>query len=140
MLVPRQTKFRKQMRGRMTGKESRGVRLHYGEYGLQALQPAWISSKQLEAARKAMVRSIKRGGKIWIMVYPDKPVTKKPAEVRMGSGKGNPEFWVCVIRPGRILFEMTGVPKDIAIESLKLASDKLPIKTRIIEKGEHVKG
>ena len=140
MLVPRQTKFRKQMRGRMTGKESRGVRLHYGEYGLQALQPAWISSKQLEAARKAMVRSIKRGGKIWIMVFPDKPVTKKPAEVRMGSGKGNPEFWVTVVRPGRILFEMTGVPIDIAKESLKLASDKLPIKCRIVEKDVHVNG
>lgn len=140
MLVPRQTKYRKQMRGRMTGKESRGVRLHYGEYGLQALQPAWLSSKQLEAARKAMVRSIKRGGKIWIMVFPDKPVTKKPAEVRMGSGKGNPEFWVTVVRPGRILFEMTGVPRDVATESLKLASDKLPIKCRIIEKEEHIKG
>lgn len=140
MLVPRQTKYRKQMRGRMSGKESRGVSLHYGEYGLQALQPAWISSKHLEAARKAMVRSIKRGGKIWIMVFPDKPVTKKPLEVRMGSGKGNPEFWVTVMRPGRIIFEMTGVPREIAIESLKLASDKLPIKCRIIEKEEHVKG
>lgn len=140
MLVPRQTKYRKQMRGNMSGKESRGVTLHYGEYGLQALQPAWVSSKQLEAARKAMVRSIKRGGKIWIMVFPDKPVTKKPLEVRMGSGKGNPEFWVTVIRPGRIIFEMTGVPREIAIESLKLASDKLPIKCRIVEKEEHVKG
>ena len=140
MLVPRQTKYRKQMRGRMTGKESRGVRLHYGEYGLQALQPAWVSSKQLEAGRKAMARSIKRGGKIWIMVYPDKPVTKKPAEVRMGSGKGNPEFWVSVIRPGRILYEMTGVPRDLAYESLRLASHKLPIRCRIIEKEEHVKG
>ncbi len=140
MLVPRQSKFRKQMRGRMTGKESRGVKLHHGEYGLQSLQPAWVSSKQLEAARKAMVRSIKRGGKIWIMIYPDKPVTKKPAEVRMGSGKGNPEFWVSVVRPGRIIFEMTGVPRELAFESLKLASDKLPIKCRIIEKQEHVKG
>ena len=140
MLVPRQTKFRKQMRGRMTRKESRGVRLDHGEYGLQALQPAWISSKQLEAARKATARSIKRGGKIWIMVFPDKPVTKKPAEVRMGSGKGNPEFWVTVVRPGRILFEMTGVPKDIALESLKLASHKLPIRCRIVEKEDHIKG
>lgn len=140
MLAPKQTKFRKQMRGRMTGKESRGVRLHYGEYGLQALEPAWISSKQIEASRKAMARSIKRGGKIWIMIFPDKPVTKKPAEVRMGSGKGNPEFWVSVIRPGRIIFEMTGVPRDIAVESLRLASHKLPIKCRIVEKEEHIKG
>ena len=137
MLMPKQTKFRKQMRGRMTGKESRGVTLNYGEYGLQALDPVWISSKQIEAARKAMVRSIKRGGKIWIMVFPDKPVTKKPAEVRMGSGKGNPEFWVTVVRPGRILFEMTGVPRDVAIESLRLASHKLPVKCRVVEKEEH---
>lgn len=137
MLMPKQTKFRKQMRGRMTGKESRGVTLNYGEYGLQAMDPVWISSKQIEAARKAMVRSIKRGGKIWIMVFPDKPVTKKPAEVRMGSGKGNPEFWVTVVRPGRILFEMTGVPRDIAMESLRLASHKLPVKCRVVEKEEH---
>lgn len=137
MLMPKQSKFRKQMRGRMTGKESRGVTLNYGEYGLQAMAPVWISSKQIEAARKAMVRSIKRGGKIWIMVFPDKPVTKKPAEVRMGSGKGNPEFWVTVVRPGRILFEMTGVPRAIAIESLRLASHKLPVKCRVVEKEEH---
>jgi len=140
MLAPKQTKFRKQMRGRMTGKESRGVKLHQGEYGLQALEPAWVTSRQLEAGRKAMARSVKRGGKIWIMVFPDKPVTKKPAEVRMGSGKGNPEFWVSVVKPGRIIFEMTGVPRDLAIESLRLASHKLPIKCRIIEKGDHVKG
>lgn len=140
MLVPKQTKYRKQMRGRMVGKESRGVKLHHGEYGLQVLQPAWISSKQIEAARKAMARSIKRGGKIWIMIFPDKPITKKPAEVRMGSGKGNPEFWVSVVRPGRIMFEMTGVPRDVAIESLRLASHKLPVRSRIIEKEGHIKG
>lgn len=140
MLMPRQSKFRKQMRGRMTGKESRGVKLHYGEYGLQSMDSCWVSSKQIEAARKAMVRSIKRGGKIWIMVFPDKPVTKKPAEVRMGSGKGNPEFWVSVVRPGRILFEMTGVPRDVAMESLRLASHKLPVKCRVVEKEDHVKG
>lgn len=140
MLMPKQTKFRKQMRGRMNGKETRGVTLRYGEYGLQALQPAWISSKQLEAARKAMARSIKRGGKIWITVFPDKPVTKKPAEVRMGSGKGNPEFWVAVVKPGRILFEMTGVPRDVATNALKLAAYKLPIRCRVVETEEHVEG
>jgi large subunit ribosomal protein L16 len=139
MLTPRQSKYRKQQRGRMTGKESRGVTLHHGEYGLQALEPAWVSSKQIEAARKAMVRSIKRGGKVWITVYPDKPVTKKPAEVRMGSGKGNPEFFVAVIRPGRILFEMTGITREVAYESLRLASHKLPIKCRVVEKEQHVK-
>ena len=121
MLVPRQTKYRKQMRGRMTGKESRGVKLHYGEYGLQALQPAWISSKQLEAARKAMVRSIKRGGKIWIMVFPDKPVTKKPPEVTLGGGKGAVDHYVVAIKPGRILFEMDGVTEDTAKEAFKKA-------------------
>lgn len=140
MLMPKQTKFRKQMRGRMTGKETRGVKLHYGEYGLQSLEPAWITSRQIEASRKAMARSIKRGGKIWIMIFPDKPVTKKPAEVRMGSGKGNPEFWVAVVKPGRILFEMTGVTKEVAMESLRLASYKLPIKCRIIQKEAHVSG
>lgn len=140
MLQPKQTKYRKQMRGRMTGKETRGVSLHHGEYGLQALQSSWVTSRQIEAARKAMARSIKRGGKIWIMIFPDKPITKKPAEVRMGSGKGNPEFWVSVVRPGRLIFEMTGVPREIAVESLRLASHKLPIKCRIIEKEVHVKG
>lgn len=138
MLMPKQQKFRKQQRGRMKGKESRGVTLRFGEYGLQALEPCWMTSRQIEAARKAMARSIKRGGKIWITVFPDKPVTKKPAEVRMGSGKGNPEFWVAVIKPGRVLFEMVGVPRDIALNSLKLAAYKLPIKCRVIESKEHI--
>src|ERR1700677_4751117 len=129
MLLPKRTKFRKQMRGRMTGCESRGVSVQFGEYGLQVLEPAWITSRQIEAARKAMTRSVRRGGQLWIRVFPDKSVSKKPAETRMGSGKGNPEFWVAVVRPGRVLFELAGVAEPVAREALRLASAKLPIGT-----------
>lgn len=134
MLMPKRTKYRKQMRGRMTGTETRGTELQYGDYGLQSMEPAWINSRQIEAARRAMTRSIKRGGQVWIKIFPDKPVTAKPAETRMGSGKGNPEYWVAVVKPGRILFEMTGVDRETAATALKLAAQKLPIKVRIIEK------
>ena len=134
MLMPKRTKYRKQMRGRMTGTATRGTELQYGDYGLQALEPAWINSRQIEAARRAMTRSIKRGGQVWIKIFPDKPVTAKPAETRMGSGKGNPEYWVAVVKPGRILFEMTGVDRETATTALKLAAQKLPIKVRMIEK------
>lgn len=118
----------------MTGSESRGVEVQFGEYGLQVMEPAWITSRQIEAARKAMTRSVKRGGQLWIRVFPDKPVTKKPAETRMGSGKGNPEFWVTVVRPGRIMFEMAGITQKDAHEALRLAAQKLPIKCRILER------
>ena len=134
MLMPKRTKFRKQMRGRMSGTETRGVDLQYGDYGLASTEPAWITSRQIEAARRAMTRSIKRGGQVWIRVFPDKPVTAKPAETRMGSGKGNPEYWVAVVKPGRILFEMTGVEREVAVEALKLAAQKLPIKVKVVEK------
>lgn len=134
MLMPKRTKYRKQMRGRMTGTETRGTVLEYGDYGLQSLEPAWINSRQIEAARRAMTRSIKRGGQIWIKIFPDKPVTAKPAETRMGSGKGNPEYWVAVVKPGRLLFEMTGVDRETASEAMALAAQKLPIKTRMVEK------
>lgn len=134
MLMPKRTKFRKQMRGRMTGTETRGIELEYGNYGLQSMEPAWITSRQIEAARRAMTRSIKRGGQVWIRIFPDKPVTAKPAETRMGSGKGNPEYWVAVVKPGRILFEMAGVERDVAVEALMLAAQKLPIKVKVIEK------
>lgn len=134
MLLPKRTKFRKHHRGRMTGQESRGVEVQFGEYGLQVLEPAWITSRQIEAARKAMTRSVRRGGQLWIRVFPDKPVTKKPAETRMGSGKGNPEFWVTVVKPGRVMFEMAGVPEKDAHEALRLAAQKLPIKCRIVER------
>jgi len=134
MLMPKRTKYRKQMRGRMTGTETRGTVLEYGDYGLQSMEPAWINSRQIEAARRAMTRAIKRGGQVWIRIFPDKPVTAKPAETRMGSGKGNPEYWVAVVKPGRILFEMTGVDQETASTALKLAAQKLPIKVRMIEK------
>ena len=134
MLMPKRTKFRKQHRGRMRGTETRGVQVSFGEYGLQVLEPAWITSRQIEAARKAMTRSVKRGGQLWIRVFPDKPVTKKPAEVRMGSGKGNPEFWVAVVKTGRVLFEMAGVPEKDAHHALELAAQKLPVKCRIVER------
>jgi large subunit ribosomal protein L16 len=134
MLLPKRTKFRKQHRGRMTGTETRGVEVQFGEYGLQVMEPAWITSRQIEAARKAMTRSVKRGGQLWIRVFPDKPVTKKPAETRMGSGKGNPEFWVTVVRPGRVMFEMAGITQKDAHEALRLAAQKLPIKCRILER------
>ena len=134
MLMPKRTKYRKQMRGRMQGHETRGADLHYGDYGLQAVEPAWINSRQIEAARRAMTRSIKRGGQVWIRIFPDKPVTAKPAETRMGSGKGNPEYWVAVVKPGRILFEMNGVERAVAFEALELAAQKLPIKVKVIER------
>ncbi|OGH98181.1 MAG: 50S ribosomal protein L16 [Candidatus Melainabacteria bacterium GWF2_32_7] len=134
MLMPKRTKYRKQMRGRMTGTETRGAKLEYGDFGIQSMEPAWINSRQIEAARRAMTRSIKRGGQVWIRIFPDKPVTAKPAETRMGSGKGNPEYWVAVVKPGRILFELAGVDKEVAVTALQLAAQKLPIKVRIIEK------
>jgi large subunit ribosomal protein L16 len=118
----------------MKGKAIRGSQVQSGEYGLQALEPAWITSNQIEAARVAMTRSIKRGGKVWVKVFPDKPVTKKPAEVRMGSGKGSPEYWVAVVRPGRVMFEIAGVPEDVAREALRLAAHKLPIKTKFVSR------
>ena len=136
MLMPKRTKFRKQQRGRMNGKETRGASVHFGEFGLQAQEPAWITSRQIEAARRAMTRSIKRGGQVWIRVFPDKPVTARPAETRMGSGKGAPEFWVAVIKPGRILFEIEGVSEEVAREAMRLAAHKLPIKTKFVSKGE----
>ena len=136
MLTPKRVKWRKVHRGRMKGRAMSGNTLTFGEYGLQALEPCWMSNRQIEAARIALTRHIKRGGKVWIKVFPDKSVTKKPAEVRMGSGKGNPEFWVAVVRPGRVLFEIAGVPDDVAREALKLAAAKLPISTKIITRSE----
>ena len=134
MLMPKRTKYRKHMRGTMRGAETRGMDLEFGSFGLQTLDPAWITSRQIEAARRAMSRSIKRGGKIWIRVFPDKPVTKKPAETRMGSGKGNPEYWVSVIKPGKLLFEIEGVGRDLAVRALELAAQKLPVRTKILVK------
>jgi large subunit ribosomal protein L16 len=134
MLSPRRTKFRKQQRGRMTGMATRGNEIAFGQFGLQAIEPSWITSRQIEACRRAMNRYLKRGGKIWIRIFPDKPVTMRPAETRMGSGKGSPEFWVAVVKPGRILFEIGGVPEDIARESMRLAMHKLPIKVKFIVK------
>jgi large subunit ribosomal protein L16 len=134
MLSPRRTKFRKQQRGRMTGLATRGNEIAFGQFGLQAIEPSWITSRQIEACRRAMNRYLKRGGKIWIRIFPDKPVTMRPAETRMGSGKGSPEFWVAVVKPGRILFEIGGVPEDIARESMRLAMHKLPIKVKFIVK------
>ena len=136
MLTPKRVKWRKVHRGRMTGKALRGNTLTFGEYGLQALEPCWMTNRQIEAARIAMTRHIKRGGKVWIKVFPDKSVTKKPAEVRMGAGKGNPEFWVAVVRPGRVLFELSGVEHDIAKRALQLAASKLPIGTKIVSREE----
>ena len=136
MLSPRRTKFRKQQRGRMRGMAYRGNTLNFGEYALQATEPCWITSRQIEAARRAMTRYIKRGGKIWIRVFPDKPVTMRPAETRMGSGKGNPEYWVAVVKPGRIMFELSGVLEPVAREAMRLAAQKLPIKTKFITKEE----
>jgi len=136
MLTPKRVKWRKQQRGRMTGRALRGSTLTFGEYGLQALEPCWMTNRQIEAARIALTRHIKRGGKVWIKVFPDKPVTKKPAEVRMGAGKGNPEFWVAVVRPGRILFELSGVEPQVAKEALRLAAAKLPIGTKLVSREE----
>ncbi|GFP38772.1 50S ribosomal protein L16 [Candidatus Hakubella thermalkaliphila] len=132
MLMPKRVKHRKEQRGRMKGRASRGNRLSFGDYGLQALEPAWITNRQIESARVAMTRFIKRGGKVWINIFPHKPVTEKPAETRMGSGKGAPAHWVAVVKPGRILFELTGVPKETAREAVRLASHKLPIKCKFV--------
>ncbi|MFW6034979.1 MAG: 50S ribosomal protein L16 [Halothermotrichaceae bacterium] len=132
MLVPKRVKHRKQHRGRMKGKAIRGTEISFGEYGLQALEPAWITNRQLEAARVAISRSIKRGGKVWIKIFPDKPITAKPAETRMGSGKGAPEKWVAVVKPGRIMFELAGVNEEVAREAMRLAAHKLPIKTGFV--------
>jgi large subunit ribosomal protein L16 len=132
MLMPKRVKYRKQMRGRMKGKAGRGSRIAFGEYGLQALEPCWMTSRQIEAARRAVVRYVKRGGKLWIRVFPDKPVTVKPAETRMGSGKGNVDHWVAVVKPGRIVLEIAGLPEEVAREALRLASHKLPIKTQFV--------
>ena len=136
MLTPKRVKWRKVQRGRMTGRALRGSTLTFGEFGLQATEPCWMTNRQIEAARIAMTRHIKRGGKVWIKVFPDKPVTKKPAEVRMGAGKGNPEFWVAVVRPGRVLFELSGVAPDVAKEALRLAAAKLPIGTKVVTREE----
>lgn len=134
MLMPKRVKYRRVHRGRMKGKAQKGNTLTYGEYGLQALDPAWITANQIEAARRAMTRYIRRGGNIWIKIFPDKPVTEKPAETRMGSGKGAPSYWVSVVKPGRILFEMSGVSEEIAREAMRLAAMKLPIKTKFVMK------
>jgi large subunit ribosomal protein L16 len=134
MLMPKRVKHRKVMRGRMSGMAKGGTAIAFGEYGLMTQEPAWITSRQIEAARRAMTRYVKRGGKIWIRIFPDKPVTKKPAEVRMGSGKGAPDHWVAVVKPGRILFEMSGVPLDEAAEAMRLASHKLPVDVKFIIK------
>jgi len=136
MLMPKRVKYRRAHRGRMNGKAHRGSSIAFGEYALQATQPAWVSSRQIEAARVAITRTIKRGGKVWIRVFPDKPVTKKPAETRMGKGKGAPEFWVAVVKPGRILFEIEGITRQLAQEAFDLGASKLPIKTRFIERNE----
>ena len=136
MLMPKRVKYRRVHRGRMKGNATRGNTLTYGEYGLQALEPAWITSNQIEAARRAMTRYVKRGGNIWIKIFPDKPVTEKPAETRMGSGKGSPEYWVAVVKPGRVLFEMGGVSEEIAREAMRLAAHKLPMKTKFITRDD----
>ncbi|MGD2050990.1 MAG: 50S ribosomal protein L16 [Acidimicrobiia bacterium] len=136
MLMPKRTKYRKVQKGRMTGKAKGGSRVSFGEFGLQAQEPGWVTARQIEAARIAMTRAIKRGGKVWINIFPDRPVTEKPAETRMGSGKGNPEYWVAVVKPGRVMFEMAGVTEDLAQEAMRLASHKLPIKTKFVRREE----
>ena len=137
MLMPKRVKYRKQMRGRMKGKASRGAEIHFGDYGLQALEPHWISARQIEASRRAMVREMKRRGKVWIRIFPDKPITKRAAESRMGKGKGEVEYWAAVVKPGRIMFEIGGdVTDSTALRALKLASYKLPIKTKIVRREE----
>jgi large subunit ribosomal protein L16 len=132
MLMPKRVKYRKQFRGRMKGQASRGVEVTFGDYGLQALEPCWITSRQIEAARRTIVRHVRRRGKLWIRIFPDKPVTAKPAETRMGKGKGSVDHWVAVVKPGRVLFEIAGVPEDAAREAMRLASYKLPIKTQFV--------
>lgn len=134
MLMPKRVKFRRVQRGRLKGKATRGNTVTYGDYGLMALEPAWITSAQIEAARIAMTRYIKRGGKVWIKIFPDKPVTAKPAEVRMGSGKGSPDYWVAVVKPGRVMFELSGVSEEVAREALRLAMHKLPVKCKFVKR------
>jgi large subunit ribosomal protein L16 len=136
MLMPKRVKYRRQHRPSTAGKAGRGTEVSFGQFGIQALEPAWITSRQIEAARVAMTRYIKRGGKVWIKIFPDRPITAKPAETRMGKGKGSPEYWVAVVKPGRVLFEVAGVSEEIAREALRLASHKLPIKTRFVKRGE----
>ena len=138
MLMPKRVKFRRVQRGRLKGKAMRGNTVSQGQYGLMATEPAWITANQIEAARIAMTRYIKRGGKVWIKIFPDKPITEKPAETRMGSGKGSPEYWVAVVKPGRVMFEMDGVAEDVAREAMRLASHKLPIKTKFVVRNEEV--
>jgi len=137
MLMPKRTKYRKMMRGRMSGKAYRGAEISFGEFGLQATEPAWVSSRQIEAARRAITNYLKRGGKVWIRIFPDKPVTQKPAETRMGSGKGNPEYWVAVVKPGRVMFEVAGVSREQAAEALRRAGMKMPMDCRFMER-QHV--
>ena len=136
MLLPKRVKYRRVHRGRLTGKAMRGNTVTYGDFGLQATEPAWITSRQIEAARIAMTRYIKRGGQVWIKIFPDKPITQKPAETRMGSGKGSPEYWVAVVKPGRVMFEIAGVSEEIAQEAMRLAANKLPIKCKFVRKEE----
>ena len=136
MLIPKRVKYRKQFRGRMKGQAHRGNKVAHGEYGLVALEPSWITNRQIEAARIAMTRYIKRGGKVWIKIFPDKPVTTKPAETRMGSGKGTLEYWVAVVKPGRVLFEIAGVPEEVAKEALRLATHKLPCKCKVVSRAD----
>ena len=136
MLLPKRVKYRRVHRGRLTGKAYRGNKVSHGQFGLVALEPAWITSRQIEAARIAMTRYIKRGGQVWIKIFPDKPITEKPAETRMGSGKGSPEYWVAVVKPGRVMFEITGVAEEVAREALRLAANKLPIKCKFVTKEE----
>ena len=136
MLMPKKVKHRKQMKGRMTGTAQRGAEISFGEYGLKTLEPGWITDRQIEAARIAMTRHVKRGGKIWIRMFPDKPITKKPAETRMGKGKGAPEMWVAVVKPGRVMFELEGVSLDIAQKAMALASAKMPVKTKFVVREE----
>lgn len=136
MLMPKRVKFRKQQRGRMKGKAVRGSKVSFGQYGLKAMAPAWVTSRQIEAARVAMTRYIKRGGKVWVRIFPDKPATQKPAETRMGKGKGSPEYWVAVVKPGRILFELSGVSEEVAREALRLAAHKLPFNTRFVSQAD----
>lgn len=136
MLSPKRTKFRKQQRGRMRGLSQRGCKLNFGDFAIQAIEPGWITSRQIEASRRAMTRYVRRGGKIWIRIFPDKPVTMRAAETRMGSGKGSPEFWVAVVKPGRIMFEMAGVSEEVAREAMRLAMQKLPIKTKFVTRDE----
>ena len=140
MLLPKRVKYRRVHRGRMTGKATRGNKVTYGEFGLQATEPAWVTSRQIEAARIAMTRYIRRGGKVWIKIFPDKPVTQKPAETRMGSGKGSPEYWVAVVKPGRVMFEIAGVAEETAREALRLATHKLPLKTKIVKREDSTGG